>query len=79
MSFDKIFYKGKEIQRDDLSNLNVDDGTSVAYYQHIYKSNFMSDYRRHACMQWGHWCWRQAREYPLDAVKFLFKRLFHQR
>lgn len=60
---------------DDLILPDVDDSTSVAYYEHIYRTSFMSDYKRHSCMQWGYWCWKQAREYPLDAVKFLLGRL----
>lgn len=68
-SFEKIHYQGKELKRD------VDAITEVAFYEHIYRTSFMSDYRRHACMQSGAWCWKQAREYPLDAIRFLFGRL----
>jgi hypothetical protein len=67
--FNEINYKGEPILP------GVDDSTGVAYYQHIYSTSFTGDYRRHLCMQWGHWCWKQAREYPLDAVRFLFGRL----
>lgn len=70
--FQKIKYQGKEV----LPDLDVDDSTGVAYYQHIYRSTFGKlAPRRHMCMQWGNWCWKQAREYPLDAVKFLLGRL----
>lgn len=68
--FDKIFYKGEEFLPD------IDDSTGTLHFQHIYRSTFMAvGQGRHMCMQWGHWCWKQAREYPLDAVKFLFGRL----
>lgn len=69
MSFEKIRYKGKELE------LDVDDSTSVAYYNHIYRTGWGIGYNRHSCMQWGYWCWKQARRYPLDAIKFLFGRL----
>lgn len=72
--FEKIRYKGKEVLPA-LDDLDVDNSTQTAYYEHIYRTSFMSDYRRHACMQSGNWCWKQAREYPMDAIRYLFGRL----
>lgn len=70
--FEKIKYQGKEM----LPDLDVDDSTGVAYFQHFYRTGFPpSTYRRHACMHQGYWCWKQAREHPLDVIKFLFRRL----
>ena len=70
--FQKIYHNGEEV----LADLKVDDSTSTAYYQHIYRATFGKDIpKRHVCLQWGHWCWKQAREYPWDAVRYLFGRL----
>lgn len=31
---------------------------------------------RHACLKMGYWCWKNAFENPLLAVKFLYKKIF---
>lgn len=70
--FEKIFYKDKEFLPDHIS---VDDSTSTTFYRHIYRATYNSDApKRHMCLQWGHWCWKQARENPLDAIKYLIGR-----
>lgn len=65
MSLDKVYYQGEELE------IDVDDTTIIAYYQHIYRTSYDNQYSRHMCMKWGVWCWKQAREHPIDAIKYL--------
>lgn len=71
--FQEIRHNGEPVLPD------VDNTTGTAYYQHIYRSTFGGTFQdkvrgQHMCLQWGNWCWKQAREYPLDAIKFLLGR-----
>lgn len=65
--FEKIKYKGKPVLPE------VNDSVGVAYYQHIYSSNF-SGTRKHMCLQYGDWCWRQVLRRPDEAFKYLLSR-----
>lgn len=66
--FADIKYKGKSLERD------VNAGVTVAYYRHIYRTNINGTIRQHKCLQWGAWCWKQAGEHPLTAIKYLLGR-----
>jgi len=59
----------------------------TVYYQHLYLtsgfdvSNKLIDgklykaKRTHACLHFGHWCWKNALENPLMAIKFIIWKL----
>lgn len=70
-SFNNLTYKGQLLIRDE------DNGIAIAYYEHIYRTNFQemthpgTGYRRHACLWQGAWCWKNVREYPLDIISFV--------
>lgn len=57
---------------EDLSDL-VDDIISMVTYGHMYTTNYNGSYKRHSCLQHGDWCWRQAAEHPIEAIKYLLK------
>lgn len=74
MSFGDLKYHGKSLERD------IDNSVSTAYYRHIYRTSYSTmigenNYRKHMCMQWGSWCWKQALERPDEAIKYLLGRL----
>ena len=62
--FKEIRYRGKPFIPD------VGDKVDTMYYQHIYSTNFEGTVKRHMCIQWGHFCWKQFRERPLDIFKY---------
>lgn len=72
MSFEQIIYKGKPISSefDGLGDF-VDDSTNTVYYEHIYRSNYDGTSQKHMCLQWSAWCWKQAREHPIEGIKYL--------
>ena len=73
MSFEKIYYKGKEMKFGDGSAIKIKkvvDG--VSYFSHIYRtSGFTKDAKRtHACLRHGYWCWKNLLERPKDILSF---------
>lgn len=74
VGFKDIHYKGKPVTRD------ADARTAELYYNHIYRPYWSGMKRmeltagRHMCLNYGNWCWLQAREHPMEAVKFLLNR-----
>lgn len=64
----------KDFGFDLLNGIEIDDGYTTANFSHIYRTTYASNYREHMCFQWGSWCWLQAREHPMEAVKYLLKR-----
>lgn len=63
--FSTITYRGKPIIPD------ANNETAVAYYRHIYRTNFEGTTHQHRCMQWGAFCWKQLREHPLSIFDYL--------
>jgi hypothetical protein len=85
MSFDKIYYKGKEI----LPPLR-EITTNVAYFQHIYRMNGFpisgkftedgKDYeppRTHVCLQSGYLCFKQLKEEPTKIISYFYTKFYH--
>lgn len=78
MSFDKIYYKDKEVERD------VNAGNAeVAYFQHIYRTTFMTivddKFREHACVLYGYRCWQQITRHPIQSLKQWRQRRAHKK
>ena len=54
--------------------------TYDVYYTHLYSTkgfDVMSknQKRRHSCLKFGNWCWKNALEDPLMAIKFIVWKL----
>lgn len=71
--FGKLYYKGKELDFEGLVDNTVHEIAVDHYYNAPYSN--LKDRRRHTCLQVGFWCWKQAREEPFRALKFLIKRI----
>lgn len=70
MSFDKLMYKGKEVKIN-LKQMQA----GIIYVDHLYSLNWKDDKKEHSCLRFGKWCWRDAIEHPLDALKYLQYRM----
>lgn len=64
----KIYFLGKGFDFDD-----IDDSTAVVSFRHIFRSTYMGDSGRHACLINGYWCWRNVLRHPQDVISY-FKR-----
>lgn len=65
--FTAINYKGRSVKHD-----YIDDGINTLYFEHFRRSTYPEKGKgRHACFEMGYWCWLQAREHPIEAIRFL--------
>lgn len=71
--FTNLKYNGKDV----LENIE-NTGTSIAYFQHIYRSGYPAlgsgetPKGEHYCLKSGFWCWSNARENPIMALRYLW-------
>lgn len=77
MGFDEIRYKGEKVVRDGFEA----DSYRAISFKHAYRGHFTfvrgeeNPPGRHDCFGLGDWCWLNARQHPLDAMKFLKRRI----
>ena len=64
-----LMYGGKEV------SIKEPITTDIAYFQHIYRLNWMGGKSRHACLRNGYWCWQNIIRYPMDIFEYLKAKL----
>lgn len=78
--FEAINYHGVPIAHE-----YIDNGIgAVMYFSHLYNGGVRATFEpdayasrrsRHACLIMGYWCWDNYREYPMDLVPYLQRKL----
>ena len=57
--------------------LEVNMKATVRYYPHSYQSAGFSPEAKvtHSCLREGDWCWKNAFENPIEAIKFILGKI----
>lgn len=57
---------------DKLKEVEEATDSYIVYYQHSYLASAWDlSKRRHYCLKFGDWCWKNALDHPLDLISYL--------